>query len=52
MTERQTGKNQVTAKQENVSVQAVQQSVERSLATMKKFLEAENYDPYDDPIWD
>ena len=40
------------AKQENVSVQAVQQSVERSLATMKKFLEAENFDPYDDPIWD
>lgn len=39
------------AQEEKVSTQAVQQSVERSLATMAKYLEAENYDPYDDPIW-
>lgn len=40
------------AAQEKVSVQAVQQSVARSLATMKKILEAENFDPLNDPLWE
>lgn len=39
------------AREENVSTQAVQQSVERSLAKLAKYLKAENFDPYDDPIW-
>lgn len=40
------------ALQENVSPQAVQQSVARALATMKKYLEAIKFDPFDDPVWE
>ena len=39
------------AREEDVSTQAIQQSVERSLAKLAKILKAENFDPYDDPIW-
>lgn len=40
------------AAQENVSTQAVQQSIARSLITMKKTLESEDFDPFNDPLWE
>lgn len=40
------------AAQEKVSTQAVQQSIARSLATLKRILEAEDFDPFNDPIWE
>ena len=40
------------AVQEKVSTQAVQQSIARSLYTLKKILESEDFDPLNDPIWE
>lgn len=40
------------AAQEKVSAQAVQQSIARSLSTLKRILESEEFDPFNDPIWE